>query len=84
MMNLLMNINMLLKLRNLICAHGDFAKFIYKILNICSQQKKNTYMSKNQNIIIVFSRSPYVVHLLILVPLFVEIYGINLKLDLKH
>ena len=41
-------------------------------------------MSKNQNIIIVFSRSPYVVHLLFLVQLFVEIYGINLKLDLKH
>ena len=30
-----------LKLGNLICAHADFAKFIYKILNICSQHKKN-------------------------------------------
>ena len=46
MMNLLMNINMLLKLRNLICAHRDFAKFIYKILNICSQQKKNIMYTK--------------------------------------
>ena len=46
--------------RNLICAHADFAKFLYKILDICSQQKlktttttkkkiyvyKNTYMSR--------------------------------------
>ena len=37
--------------RNLICAHADFAKFLYKILDICSQQKlkittttKKTYM----------------------------------------
>ena len=46
---------MLLNLRNLICDHADFAKFIYKILDICSQQKKkkkyvyvykNTYMSR--------------------------------------
>ena len=72
MMYLLMNLNMLVKLRNLIYAQGDFAKFIYKILDICSQQKKihnvykNTFMSKNQNIIIVFSRSPNVVHLLFL------------------
>ena len=29
-----------IKLRNLICAHADFAKFIYKTLDICSQQKK--------------------------------------------
>ena len=28
---------MLLKLGNLICAHADFEKFIYKILDICSQ-----------------------------------------------
>ena len=31
---------MSLKPGNLICAHSDFAKFIYKILGICSQQKK--------------------------------------------
>ena len=36
-----MNFNMLLKLGNLICAHADFANNIYKILKICSQQKKN-------------------------------------------
>ena len=35
-----MNLHMSLKLRNLICAHVDFAKFIYKILDICSQRKK--------------------------------------------
>ena len=43
-----MNLNMLLKLRNLICTHTDFAKIIFKVLNICSQQKKKkkkkTYM----------------------------------------
>ena len=35
-----MNLNMLLKLGNMICAHVDFAKFIYKALGICSQPKK--------------------------------------------
>ena len=35
---LLMNLNMSLKLGNLICAHADFAKFIYKTLDICSQR----------------------------------------------
>ena len=40
----LWDLNMLLKLGNLICAHADFAKFIYKLLDICSQQEKNTYM----------------------------------------
>ena len=29
---------------DLICAHADFAKFIYKILDIRGQQKNNTYM----------------------------------------
>ena len=29
---------MSLKLENLIYAHADFAKFIYKILHICSQR----------------------------------------------
>ena len=29
---------MSLKLGNLICAHADFAKFIYKTLDICSQR----------------------------------------------
>ena len=42
-----MNSNMLLKLGNLICAHADFAKFIYKILDICSQQK-NKKQTKNK------------------------------------
>ena len=32
-----MNLNMSLKLENLICAHADFAKFIDKTLDICSQ-----------------------------------------------
>ena len=31
---------MLLNFGNLICAHADFAKFIYEILGICSQQKR--------------------------------------------
>ena len=31
---------MLLKLGNLICIYAGFAKFIYKISDICSQQKK--------------------------------------------
>ena len=33
-----MNLNMSLKLGNLICAHADFAKFIYKTLDVCSQR----------------------------------------------
>ena len=33
-----MNLNMSLKLGNLICAHADFPKFIYKTLDICSQR----------------------------------------------
>ena len=33
-----MNLNMSLKRGNLICAHADFAKFIYKTLDICSQR----------------------------------------------
>ena len=37
---MLMNLNMLLKLGNLICANADFAKFIYKMLDICSQSNK--------------------------------------------
>ena len=42
-----MNLDMLLKLGNLICDHVDFPKFIHKILDICSQPKKKekTYMS---------------------------------------
>ena len=31
-------LNMSLKLGNLICAHADVAKFIYKTLDICSQR----------------------------------------------
>ena len=42
-----MNLNMLLKLGNLICAHADFAKFIYKISDICSQPRKYIYVYKN-------------------------------------
>ena len=30
------NLNMSLKLGNLICAHANFVKFIYKTLDICS------------------------------------------------
>ena len=33
-----MNLNMSLKLGNMICAHADFAKFFYKTLDICSQR----------------------------------------------
>ena len=64
---------MLLKHGNLVCAYADFAKFIYEILDICSQQKNKTkkqkyiYVSENHNIMIVFSRLRYVVHLLLLV-----------------
>ena len=54
---------MLLKLANLVCAHADFAKFIYKTLDISSQQNNNNnsngYMHtkiynvwENQNIIV--------------------------------
>ena len=35
---LLMSLNMSLKLGNMICAHADFAKFICKTLDICSQR----------------------------------------------
>ena len=41
-----MFLNMLLKLANLVCAHADFAKFIYKTLDISSQQNNN---SNNNN-----------------------------------
>ena len=44
-----MNLNMLLKLGNLICAHADFAKFIYKTLDICIQQKKNNNNDNNNS-----------------------------------
>ena len=37
---MLMNLNMLLKFGNLLCANADFAKFIYKMLDICSQSNK--------------------------------------------
>ena len=42
-----MNLNMLLKLGNLICAHAGFAKFNYKILDICIQPKKNLKKKKD-------------------------------------
>ena len=38
-----MNLNMLLKLGNLICAHADFAKFIKKTLDVCNQQKEKNF-----------------------------------------
>ena len=41
---ILMNLNMLLKLGNLICAHAGFAKFIHKKKYIYVY--KNTYMSR--------------------------------------
>ena len=41
-----MNLNMLLKHGNLVCAYADFAKFIYEILDICSQQKNKTKKTK--------------------------------------
>ena len=44
-----MNLNMLLKLGNLICAYADFAKFIYKTFDICSQQKKKKENNNNDN-----------------------------------
>ena len=44
-----MNLNMLLKLGNLICAHADNAKFIYKSRNICSQQKKKHNNNNSNN-----------------------------------
>ena len=36
--------------RNMICAHADFAKFLYKILDICSQQKLKTTTTTTKNI----------------------------------
>ena len=66
-MTLLMNLNMSLKLENLICAHADFAKFIYKTLDICSQRLSPFAL-------------PYTFPFL--VSLFVGIYGIYLKFDL--
>ena len=54
--NLLVNLNTLLKLGNLIFAHADFVKFIYKLLDFCSQQKKKKKLFP-----------VYVVHLLFLV-----------------
>ena len=89
-----MNLNMLLKLGNLICAYTDFAKFIYKILDIGNQQNNNnnnnnTYMYTKIHICLgkseyhnCFSRLPYVVYSLFLVWLFVGIYGVYLKFDL--
>ena len=39
---------MLLKLGNLICIYAGFAKFIYKISDICSQQKKKEQKKKRK------------------------------------
>ena len=71
-----MNFKMLLKLENLICADADFAKFIYKTLDSCSQQMNNDniYVYTKMHICLGkseyhnrFYRLPYVVHLLFLV-----------------
>ena len=62
-----MNLNMLLRLGNLICAYVDFAKFIYKTLDICSQRLFPFALRYT---------FPF------LVQLFVGIYGIYLKFDL--
>ena len=62
-----MNLNMSLKLGNLICAHADFAKLIYKTFDTCSQR------------LFPFA---FRYTFLFLVYLFVEIYGIYLKFDL--
>ena len=62
-----MNLNMSLKLGHLICAHADFAKFMYKILDICSQR----FLSFALRYTFPFR-----------VKLFVGIYGIYLKFDL--
>ena len=80
-----MNLNMLLKLGNMICAYADFAKFIYKKQDICSQPKNP---KKPQICLEKFeygnrlSSLPYVAHLLFLVQLFVLIYEIYLNFDL--
>ena len=58
---------MSLKLGNLICAHADFAKFINKTLNICSQRLFPLALRY---------AFPFLVYL------FVGIYGIYLKFDL--
>ena len=49
MLSLLMNLNMSLKPGNLICAYADFAKFIYKILDICRQKNKCLAKSEYHN-----------------------------------
>ena len=61
-----MNLNMSLKLGNLICAYADLAKFIYKTLDICSQR------------LFPFALR---IHFPLLDWLFVGIYGIYLKFD---
>ena len=62
-----MNLSMSLKLGNLISAHADFAKFIYKTLDICSQRLFPFALRYTFTF---------------LVQLFVGIYGIYLKFDL--
>ena len=88
--DLLMNLNMLLKRGNLICAHADFAKFVYKILDICSRQKKQ---KKNKHIYLVKSEYhnrflPFTLRCTFTFPclricLFVGVYGAYLKFDLR-
>ena len=68
---------MLLKLVNLICAHADFARIIYKILDVYSFQKTTTTITTTTNRKHIrlekseyhnrFSHLPYVTHLLFLV-----------------
>ena len=40
---------MLLKLVNLICAHADFARIMYKILDVYSFQKTTTTITTTTN-----------------------------------
>ena len=60
--------NMSLKFENLICAHADLAKFIYKTLDICCQRLFPFALRYT---------FPF------LVQSFVGIYGIYLKFDLE-
>ena len=63
-----MNLNISLKLGNLISAHADSAKFIYKTLDICSQRLFPFALR---------CTFPFLVYLL------VGIYGIYFKFDLE-
>ena len=58
-----MNVNLLLKLQNLIFAHAEFAKFIYKLLDICSQSKRKKMLMHLQILMkIIISKSSFSVN----------------------